>query len=64
MTKSARVDDMNQKQYYYKPPGVPVEAGTPGFNENGVPLHACNGVRQDEHYWAWLTAKRLSKEPT
>lgn len=23
-------------------------------NEYGVPLHACNGHRQDEHYWRWL----------
>ena len=22
-------------------------------NEYGVPLHACNGYRHDEHYWAW-----------
>lgn len=33
-------------------------AGKPGYNEFGVPLHACNGHRQDEHYWAWLGAKR------
>lgn len=29
------------------------------LNEYGVPLHACNGYRCDEHYWAWLRAKRL-----
>ena len=23
-------------------------------NEYGVPLHACNGYRQDEHRWAYL----------
>jgi hypothetical protein len=23
-------------------------------NDYGVPLHACHGVRQDEHYWAWV----------
>lgn len=23
-------------------------------NQYGVPLHACNGYRMDEHYWAWL----------
>lgn len=28
-------------------------------NEYGVPLHACNGYRQDEHYWAWLATKSL-----
>jgi hypothetical protein len=27
-------------------------------NEYGVPLHACNGVRKDEHYWALLRARR------
>ena len=32
-------------------------AGQPGFNEYGVPLHACNGYRQDEHYWQWVGAK-------
>ena len=32
--------------------------GKPGYNEFGVPLHACNGHRQDEHYWTWLGAKR------
>jgi hypothetical protein len=34
-------------------------AGAPGHNEYGVPLHACNGYRQDEHYWAWLRARSL-----
>lgn len=43
----------------YKPPGVPIEAGTPGHNEHGVPLHACNGYRHDAHYWAWLEARWL-----
>ena len=28
-------------------------------NEYGVPLHACNGYRQDEHYWAWLATMSL-----
>lgn len=23
-------------------------------NQYGVPLHACNGYRYDEHYWVWL----------
>jgi hypothetical protein len=35
----------------YKPPGVLVEADTPGYNEHGYPLHACNGYIQDAHYW-------------
>lgn len=30
------------------------------LNAWGVPLHACNGYRQDEHYWEWLKALRLS----
>jgi hypothetical protein len=29
------------------------------LNNYGVPLHACNGYRQDEHYWEWLKAIRL-----
>lgn len=28
------------------------------LNEYGVPLHACNGYRMDEHYWVWLGHKR------
>lgn len=24
------------------------------LNEYGVPLHACNGYRLDEHYWVWV----------
>jgi hypothetical protein len=30
---------------------IQANAGKPGFNEYGVPLHACNGYRHDEHYW-------------
>lgn len=26
-------------------------------NEYGIPLHACNGYRHDEHYWAWVGHK-------
>lgn len=33
-------------------------AGRPGYNEFGAPLHACNGFRHDEHYWAYLANKR------
>jgi len=22
-------------------------------NEYGIPLHACNGYRHDEHWWEW-----------
>ena len=40
---------------------IAARANTPGFNQYGVPLHACNGYRQDEHYWAWLGHKRVSK---
>jgi len=29
------------------------------LNEYGVPLHACNGYRFDEHYWSWLKYIRL-----
>lgn len=39
------------------PPGVPSTAGQPGHNEYGVPLHACNGYRHDEHYWAWVRSR-------
>lgn len=28
--------------------------GKAGFNEHGVPLHACNGYKQDAHYWAYI----------
>jgi hypothetical protein len=38
----------------YKPPGVLVAAGQSGHNEHGYPLHACNGWRHDEHYWAYM----------
>jgi hypothetical protein len=31
-------------------------AGTEGYNEYGVPLHACHGYRHDAHYWAWVVA--------
>lgn len=34
------------------------------LNEYGVPLHACNGYRMDEHYWAWVGHLiRTSEEP-
>lgn len=23
-------------------------------NEYGLPPHACNGFRHDEHYWGWI----------
>ena len=36
-------------------------AGKSGHNEYGVPLHACNGYRQDEHYWKWLEFKRVKE---
>lgn len=43
----------------FKPPGVPAEAGLQGYNEYGVPYHACNGQRHDEHYWAWIRARNV-----
>lgn len=47
-----------------KPASGPLEnnMGKPGYNEHGVPLHACAGHIQDAHYWEWLKAKRLAKE--
>lgn len=41
----------------FKYPGVPIETGLPGYNEYGVPFHACRGIIQDEHYWAWIAFK-------
>lgn len=32
------------------------------LNEYGVPLHACNGYRCDEHYWAWIRHLCTSEE--
>lgn len=29
-------------------------------NEYGVPLHACNGYRHDEHYWAYIRHKNMT----
>ncbi len=32
------------------------------LNSYGVPLHACNGYKQDEHYWAYIGEKnRIDK---
>lgn len=28
--------------------------GKPGFNEYGLPLHACHGYKHDAHYWALI----------
>ena len=33
-------------------------AGTPGHNRYGVPLHACNGHKQDAHVWAYYSKPR------
>ncbi len=38
----------------YKHPGVLITAGQEGYNEYGLPLHACNGNIQDAHYWAYV----------
>lgn len=32
-------------------------------NEHGVPLHACNGYRHDEHCWSWVRAVRVPLLP-
>ena len=29
-------------------------------NEYDVPLHACNGHRHDEHYWAYVRHKIMT----
>jgi hypothetical protein len=29
-------------------------------NEYAVPLHACNGYRHDEHYWAYVRHKTMT----
>ena len=36
-------------------------AGKSGFNEYGVPLHACNGHIQNAHYWAWIGERNRLK---
>jgi hypothetical protein len=33
----------------------------PGYNEYGVPLHACYGHKHDGHYWAWIGYKNVLK---
>lgn len=33
---------------------VAARAGKPGFNEFGVPLHACNGYIMDNHVFEWI----------
>lgn len=33
-------------------------AGKPGFNEYGLPLHACYGHKQDEHVAEWRAHRR------
>lgn len=37
------------------------------LNEHNIPLHACNGYRHDEHWWAWAkwvmeTCQRLGSD--
>jgi hypothetical protein len=32
-------------------------SGKPGFNEFGVPWHACAGHKQDAHFWAHIAWK-------
>jgi hypothetical protein len=38
---------------------ISARANTPGYNEHGVPLHACNGYKQDAHYWQWVRSKQV-----
>jgi hypothetical protein len=40
---------------------VAARSGKPGFNEYGVPLHACHGHRHDAHVWAHILA-HISKK--
>ena len=30
-------------------------------NQYGVPIHACNGYKHDEHVWARLTHMRINR---
>jgi hypothetical protein len=36
---------------------IAARAGTKGFNEYGVPWHACHGYKHDAHIWAWIKSK-------
>ena len=35
-----------------------IDLNTP--NQYGIPLHACNGYRCDEHYWAFIKHMRVT----
>jgi hypothetical protein len=37
---------------------ITARAGTAGFNEYGVPWHACHGHKHDAHYWAWIANQK------
>lgn len=51
-------DELTHTQAIARIKAARVNAGRPGYNEYGVPLHACNGFRHDEHHWAYLANKR------
>jgi hypothetical protein len=65
------VNGIKNTGFYYKTPEYaekvkPMKeridnAGKEGFNEYGVPLHACNGYIQNAHYWAWIGEKNRLK---
>jgi hypothetical protein len=65
------VNGIKNTNFYYKTPEYaemvklmkerPDNAGKKGFNEYGVPLHACNGYIQNAHYWAWIGEKNRLK---
>ena len=38
----------------FKYPGIPIQTGLKGFNEFGLPMHACNGHINDAHYWSYV----------
>jgi hypothetical protein len=35
---------------------IVARSNTEGYNEYGVPLHACHGYRHDAHYWNWIAS--------
>lgn len=48
-------------QWYHPALRVLPAARMNALNEYGVPLHACNGYRLDEHYWRWLEYRRTGQ---
>lgn len=39
----ARCEEMDRLDQQFKFPGVPINAGEPGYNEHGIPLDGCVG---------------------